>query len=85
MKKPFHHHVKKHVIKHHKKYTRFLLYFLVLLTFGVFEDVAAIYITNSEVELIEAISVAIILSLVFTVIGEFVEELWEYEKKKFKY
>lgn len=60
-----------------------MLYFLVLLTFSVIEDVTAVYITQTE-ELIEVVGVAIVLSFIFTVIGELVEEVYLAEKKKFK-
>ncbi|MBU3896400.1 MAG: hypothetical protein KJ697_00495 [Nanoarchaeota archaeon] len=81
--KKLHHHIKKHLRKHKRKYAKFMLYFLVLLTFSVIEDVTAVYITQTE-ELIEVVGVAIVLSFIFTVIGELVEEVYLAEKKKFK-
>lgn len=75
--------IKKHVSKHKKKYTRFILYFLILLTFGVIEDVTAVYLTDSET-ILEVIGVAIILSFIFTIIGEVIEEVYLFERKKFR-
>jgi len=75
--------VKKHFSIHKKKYTRFALYFLILLTFGVIEDVTAVYLTESET-LLEVIGVAIILSFIFTIIGEIIEEVYLFERKKFR-
>ncbi|MBU3905296.1 MAG: hypothetical protein KJ906_04080 [Nanoarchaeota archaeon] len=77
-----HKHIKKHVIKHKKKYTRFILYFLILLTFGVIEDVTAVYLTTGE-DMMEVIGVAVLLSFIFTVIGEGIELIYE-RGKKFK-
>ena len=75
--------VKKHVSKHKRKYTRFILYFLILLIFGVIEDVTAVYLTSGE-EIIEVIVVAIVLSFIFTLIGEVIETVWMYNKKKLR-
>ena len=69
--------------KHKKKYTRFLLFFTVLVLFSAVEDVIAVYILKSET-FFEIVTVAIILSFIFTLIGEGIEKLWEYEKKKIK-
>lgn len=74
----------KHVRKHHKKYNKFFLFFLVLVIFGIVEDVLAIYITKSET-FFEVIGVAIILSFAFTLIGEGFEKIYAYEKKHLKF
>ncbi|MDD5416482.1 MAG: hypothetical protein PHU12_00735 [Candidatus Aenigmarchaeota archaeon] len=83
IRKKLHPHIKKHIIKHKRKYTKFILYFLILLTFGVVEDVTAVFLTKTE-EMIEVIGVAILLSFIFTVIGEIIEEVYLAERKRFK-
>ena len=69
--------------KHKKKYTRFTLFFTILVLFSAVEDIIAVYILKSET-FTEIVVVAIVLSFIFTLIGEGFEKLWKYEKKKFK-
>jgi membrane protein YqaA with SNARE-associated domain len=73
----------RHVKKHRKKYTRFILFFIVLLFSRIVEDYFLITSPAFEVEFDIFIFVIIILSaIIFTAIAEMTEILVEKEEAK---
>ena len=72
-----------HVRKHRKKYSRFILFFVILLTFRVIEDYFLIKSIGIEFEIDIFILFSIILiASIFTGIAELTEELIEEKEAK---
>lgn len=79
----FHQKAYHHVKKHRKKYTRFALFFIVLLLFRLIEDYFLLSSPVFEVEFDIFIFIFVILSaLAFTAIAEMTEIMIEKEEAK---
>jgi len=78
--KSLHHHIKKHIRKHKRKYLKFFLIFIALVLYGSLDNIVTMYFFQNETPL-KIIGVAIMISAVFTAIGEVVEKIWEKYKK----
>jgi len=77
----FHQKAYYHVRKHKKKYLRFILFFLVLLSFRVVEDYFFIKSFGIEIEIdIFIFLTFIFVAIIFTVISELTEILIEREE-----
>ncbi|MBN2203002.1 MAG: hypothetical protein JW700_02365 [Candidatus Aenigmarchaeota archaeon] len=76
-----HHKTYKHVKKHRKKYTRFVMFFIVLFLFRVMEDYYLLSSFNIELEIDLFIFLSFILgAIVFTLISEITEIMIEKEE-----
>jgi len=65
-----------HVRRHRKKYFRFIIFFLFLILYGVFEDFISLTIHGVQFNIIVFLTV-LSIALIFTTIAEVTEKLVE--------
>lgn len=65
-----------HVRRHRKRYTRFIIFFVFLLAYGVFEDLISLFIQGIEFDIVVLVTV-IIIATIFTTVAELTEKLVE--------
>lgn len=73
--------------KHEKRAIRLVLFFILLVIFGIIEDMIALYLTGVSSTLfiifkMENIFVILLIAIIFTIIAEFTEKIYEGEKPK---
>ncbi len=82
-KKRFHQKAYRHVKKHRKKYSRFFLFFIILLIFRVMEDYFLLKTIGLEFEIDLFILLSMIsAAFIFTVVSEITEKMIEEEEAK---
>jgi len=82
-KKRFHQKAYHHVTKHRKKYSRFILFTIVLSLFRIVEDYFLVKSVGLEFEIDIFILFSIIfIAIIFTVISEVTEKMIEKEEPK---
>lgn len=65
-----------HVRRHRKKYTRFIIFFIFLLAYGVFEDFISLTIHGVQFNFIVFLTV-LSIAIIFTTVAEITEKLVE--------
>jgi len=65
-----------HVRKHKKKYTRFIIFFVFLLAYGMIEDFTALTLSGVEFN-VATFTLVFFVALIFTTIAEITEKLIE--------
>ena len=65
-----------HVRRHRRKYLRFIVFFLLLLLYGIFEDLISLTIQGVEFNIIVFLTV-VVIALAFTTVAEITEKLVE--------
>ena len=75
------HPIHRHIRKHKKHYVRFILFFLVLVFYGMFDDILMVKAVNGDIVL-STIVISILISLLFTAIAEITGRLFGKEIKK---
>ncbi|MFQ6020753.1 MAG: hypothetical protein ACE5J4_01895 [Candidatus Aenigmatarchaeota archaeon] len=74
--------------KHKKRALRIVIFFIILILSGFFEDITAFYMTGAGSSIsilfqrIENVLIILMIAIIFTIITEFTEKMYEGEKPK---
>lgn len=70
-----------HVRRYRKKYLRFIIFFVFLLAYGVFEDLISLTIHGVQFDIIVFLTV-VTIAIIFTTVAEVTEKLVERKEHK---